>query len=71
MWKLHTKLNFPNIFRLAAIFSWAPAFKHDIAIRYVQTSSSSVVQSMGYVSVLILLFHFVKRYNTWSARTQI
>ena len=27
MWKLHRKLNFPNIFRLAAIYTWAPAFK--------------------------------------------
>ena len=26
MWKLHRKLNFPNIFRLAAIYAWAPAF---------------------------------------------
>ena len=28
MWKLHRKLNFPNIFWLAAIYTWAPAFKH-------------------------------------------
>ena len=27
MWKLHRKLNFHNIFRLAAIYTWAPAFK--------------------------------------------
>ena len=27
MWKLHRKLNFPNIFRLAAIYTWAPALK--------------------------------------------
>ena len=27
MWKLHRKLNFPNIFRLAAIYIPAPAFK--------------------------------------------
>ena len=25
MWKLHRKLNFPNIFWLAAIYTWAPA----------------------------------------------
>ena len=27
MWKLHIKLNFPNIFRLAIIYTWAMAFK--------------------------------------------
>ena len=27
MWKLLRKLNFPNIFRLAAIYTPAPAFK--------------------------------------------
>ena len=27
MWKLHRKLNFPNFFRLAAIYTWTPAFK--------------------------------------------
>ena len=27
MWKLHRKLNFPNIFQLAAIYTWALAFK--------------------------------------------
>ena len=27
MWKLHRKLNFPNIFRFAAIYTWATAFK--------------------------------------------
>ena len=31
MWKLHRKLNFPNIFRLAAIYTWAPAFK-DVSV---------------------------------------
>ena len=28
MWKLYRKLNFPNIFLLAAIYTWAPAFKY-------------------------------------------
>ena len=28
MWELHRKLNFPNIFRLAAIYTPAPAFKY-------------------------------------------
>ena len=32
MWKLHRKLNFFNIFRLAAIYTWAPAFKHDLLL---------------------------------------
>ena len=27
MWKQQRKLNFPNIFRLAAIYTWVPAFK--------------------------------------------
>ena len=27
MWKLHRRLNFLNIFRLAAIFTWVPALK--------------------------------------------
>ena len=27
MWKLHRKLSFPNIFLLAAIYTWAPVFK--------------------------------------------
>ena len=26
MWKLHGKLKFPSILRLAAIYTWAPAF---------------------------------------------
>ena len=28
MWKLHRKLNFPNIFQFAAIYTWVPAFKN-------------------------------------------
>ena len=35
MWKLHRKLNFPNIFRLAAIYTWAPAFKYGYKKRVV------------------------------------
>ena len=34
MWKLHRKLNFPNIFRLAAIYTWAPAFKHSDLLQW-------------------------------------
>ena len=35
MWKLHRKLNFSNIFRLAVIYTWAPTFKNtEIKIRY-------------------------------------
>ena len=30
MWKLHRKLSFPNIFRLDAIYTWAPAFKGEM-----------------------------------------
>ena len=40
MWKLHRKLNFPNIFRLAAIYTWAPAFKgimHFHFLTYIAT----------------------------------
>ena len=29
MWKLHRKLNFPNFFWLAAVYTCVPAFKID------------------------------------------
>ena len=44
MWKLHRKLNFPNIFRLAAIYTWAPAFK-SFCVQYHPRSISEVAAS--------------------------
>ena len=45
MWKLHRKLNFPNIFRLAAIYTPAPAFNFKLALKHLQYVASIIIQT--------------------------
>ena len=45
MWKLHRKLKFPNIFLLAAIYTWAPAFKYIVMM--TKEGSTKIVNLMG------------------------
>ena len=50
MWKLHRKLNFPNILRLAAIYTWAPAFKDD------NKTEPNIIQNLVSLYVLSLKY---------------
>ena len=56
MWKLHRKLNFPNIFRLAAIYTWAPAFKLYFELTCLEQQE---IQS----NVEIILYYFQAKDN--------
>ena len=53
MWKVHRKLNTPNIFRLTAIYTWATAFKILLVRR---------TWEIEYINKICYLNFFVKKY---------
>ena len=57
MWKLHRKLNFPKIFRLAAIHTWAPAFNtiaiNELYIDRVEDNAYSVYAGVMKFTILV------------------
>ena len=59
MWKLHRQLNVPNIFRLAAIYTWAPAFKDKPGkIRGLKEKKLTYLGEFG-ITVFVLSWDFV------------
>ena len=53
MWKLHRKLNFPNIFPLAAINNWAPTYKLLLVSYTLCNFFSASMYKWKYVVIII------------------
>ena len=60
MWKLHRKLNFPNIFRLAAIYTWTPAFNFIISKEAVRPNTDNEV-----VKQFVICFFAIEPCHEW------
>ena len=64
MWKQHRKLNFPNIFRLAAIYTWAPAFKSGLG-RNKNQENKAKIKKLRLLGDRIDLGDWVNVYILW------
>ena len=58
MWELHRKLNFLNFFRLAAIYTWAPAFSLHLHANLNKLKLKKNINKKNTELILCMLYSF-------------